>query len=54
MWIFDQSKYVAERIENGGDTNPFAHVLNIRAFSCAKGEETFESKRFRNFLDPGQ
>ena len=34
--VFDHAQNVAQRIENGGDTNPFADVLNICVFSCTE------------------
>ena len=42
--VFDHAQNVAERIENGGDTNPFADVLNVCAFSCACREQTFQRR----------
>ena len=34
--IFNQAEYVAERIENGGDADSFADILNVCALSCAE------------------
>jgi hypothetical protein len=34
--IFNQSEDVAERIENGGDADSFANILNVCSFSCAE------------------
>ena len=42
--VFDHAQNVAERMENGGDTNPVADVLNVCAFSCAYPEQTFQCR----------
>jgi len=42
--IFDQSEYVAERIENGGDADSFANILNVCALSCAEREQAFQRR----------
>ena len=40
--IFNQSKDVAERIENGGHANSFANILNVRALGGTERKQTFQ------------